>query len=60
MTRVVQFKPEPDIYEWLNRKAMNEYRSVPSVIKQILAEKHDEEVKSGNNKSIHSMMESAQ
>lgn len=49
MTKVVQFKPEPEIYKWLNQKATNEYRSIPSVIRQILAEKRDVEVNTIND-----------
>lgn len=39
MTDRVQFKPEPHIYTWLADQARKGYRSVPSVVQEIIAEK---------------------
>ena len=43
MTDRVQFKPEPHIYKWLADLAKKGYRSVPSVVQEIIAEKYTSE-----------------
>lgn len=39
MIKLVQFIPKPDMADWLRAKADQGYRSVSSVVQEILAEK---------------------
>lgn len=51
MNKFLHFKPSPEIYNWLSQKASMQFRSVPSVARQILAEKYNEEVNKDINKA---------
>lgn len=59
MSRYIHFKPEKDIYDWLSDIAKSGYRSVPSVVQEILAEKmlSGKNPCTNNNKCEHELTE---
>lgn len=56
----VQFKPKPEMYQWLQSKADAGYRSVPSIIQEIVAEKMAEEFNTNSGKVKSSAPEALQ
>jgi len=47
----IQFKPVPDMEAWLLKKATEGFRTIPSVVKEIVAEKMRQELATNDNKS---------